>query len=91
MADVERGDERYNEAYFGVTCAQAPGSRYRAFDAESGVNAHGGSLFERHSPDERWAVFADVGLKRLAGAAKDSPLAERASRPEASIGVACTF
>ncbi|MCC4610004.1 MipA/OmpV family protein [Xanthomonas campestris] len=72
--DVHAGDRRFNQAYFGVTDAQAQRTRFDSFNASSGVYAAavGGSW--THSFGEHWATTLGVTGMRYADNADDSPL-----------------
>jgi len=73
---VNFGDSKYNQTYFGVTEAQARSSRFRAFDAGTGVNSYGLTVNWTHQWTRHWSTDLMAGLTRYAGETADSPLLE---------------
>ena len=69
-------DEKYTQAYFGITQAQSQASGLREFTAEAGMKDVGTSLSLHYFLAEHWRVTGRLGYRRLLGDAADSPLVE---------------
>jgi outer membrane protein len=89
-------DNRYHDAYFGVTPAVAAGTGLAAFDPGGGIYAVGGTASARHQfgSNDRWGIHAYARYDRLVGDAADSPIVTRfGSRDQfgAGLGLSYTF
>jgi outer membrane protein len=87
-------DDRYHDAYFGVTPAVAARTGLAAFDPGSGIYAAGGAASIRHQfgSDNRWGVHAYARYDRLIGDAADSPIVTRfGSRDQYSAGLGLSY
>ncbi|MFE8646418.1 MipA/OmpV family protein [Sphingomonas sp. NCPPB 2930] len=73
-ANVHAGDQRYNQAYFGVTQAQAARTAFSAYKAESGVYGYSLTADWKHDFDKHWSMYLAVSVMDLGGKAKKSPL-----------------
>lgn len=90
-AAVEFGDADYNQAYYGVSAAQASTSQFKAFKAGSGFNQMSLGLSARYQLTDKWVAMGQVGYQRALGDAAKSPLTERKGAPTASFGVGYVF
>jgi outer membrane protein len=87
-------DNRYHDAYFGVTPAVAARTGLAAFDPGSGIYAAGGAASARHQfgSGDRWGVHAYARFDRLIGDAADSPIVTRfGSRDQYSAGLGLSY
>ncbi|KAB7770100.1 MipA/OmpV family protein [Xanthomonas maliensis] len=75
--DVHAGDRRFNQAYFGVTDAQAANTRFAPFRAGSGVYAGAIGAGWTHALGDHWASTFNVTGTRYVDRADDSPLVAR--------------
>jgi outer membrane protein len=85
-------DDKYQNAYFGVTPAAAAASGLPAFNADSGLRGVGGatSLSYQFTPD--WGIQAYGRYERLVGDAGRSPLIRTyGSRDQFSVGLALSY
>ena len=81
----------YNQAYFGVTAAQASRSRFRLFDAGGGVKSVTASLFAEYALSRHWSVAASVGASTLLGDAANSPIVQSRIGREAMLALSYQF
>jgi len=90
---LEWGNSDYMQTWFGVTPSQAARSEagLRPYQPSSGLS--GGSVFASWSYriNERWGAVTTLGVRSLVGDAKDSPIAERATRAFGMVGVTYAF
>jgi outer membrane protein len=89
---VTWADEKYQNAYFGVTPAVSAASGLPAFHADSGLRGIGGatSLSYQFTPD--WGIQAYGRYERLVGDAGRSPLIRTyGSRGQVSAGLALSY
>jgi outer membrane scaffolding protein for murein synthesis (MipA/OmpV family) len=79
-------DDKYTQAYFGVTPEQSRASgRLRPYTAEAGVKDAGAAVFLHYLVSAHWMVTGRLAYRRLLGDAADSPLVEEeGSRNQAS-------
>jgi outer membrane protein len=71
---VRWANNRYNDAYFGVTPAVAGVTGLAALDPDGGVYAVGAISNFTHRIGRNWGVQAYAGYDRLVGDAADSPI-----------------
>ena len=88
-ADAWWGDARYNQAYFGVTPAQAARSRFASFTPGSGLYAGSAGVSWEHRVDAHWAGTLQLTATRYAAKRADSPL--MAHRTAASATAVVTY
>ena len=81
----------YNQAYFGVTAAQASHSRFRVFDAGGGVKSATASLFAEYALSRHWSVAARAGASTLLGDAANSPIVQSRIGREAMLVLSYQF
>ena len=89
---VTWSDNRYQDAWFGVTPATAAVSGVPAYDPGSGIQAYGAaaSFLTQFSP--RWGIQTYAKYDRLTGDAADSPLVQGfGSRDQFSGGIALSY
>ncbi|WP_167541083.1 MipA/OmpV family protein [Janthinobacterium agaricidamnosum] len=79
------GDSKYGQTYYGVTARQAANSRFKAYQAGSGLYEVNAMLTWAHQIDARWSVTTIVAANRLVKDAAKSPLAERKTAPTAAV------
>jgi MipA family protein len=75
------GDTRYNQTYFGVTPEQAAasGNALTAYNANAGIKDYAVTANWLHSYDKKWFSIAGMSYKWLTGSAQQSPLTQRSS------------
>lgn len=75
------GDTRYNQTYFGVTPAQAAasGNVLTVYNAGAGIKDYALTANWLHSYDKKWFSSAGLSYKWLTGSALYSPLTQRSS------------
>jgi outer membrane protein len=85
-------DDKYQQAYFGVTPAASVASGLAVFNADSGLRGVGGatSLSYQFTPD--WGIQAYGRYERLVGDAGRSPLIRTyGSRDQFSVGLGLSY
>ncbi len=87
------GDARYNQTYFGVTPAQAAasGNVLTAYTAGAGVKDYTLTANLLHNFDKEWFSNAGLSYKWLVGSAKESPLTQRSRAASANFLVGYRF
>lgn len=75
------GDTRYNQTYFGVTAAQASasGNVLTAYNASAGIKDYALTVNWVHNYDKEWFSNAGLSYMWLTGPAQQSPLTKRSS------------
>lgn len=81
------GDSRFNQAYFGVTPAQAANSRFAAYRAPGGLYAYSAGAEWEHKLADHWYGSMQLTAMPFAERAKASPLMARKSSLEAVLTV----
>lgn len=84
-------DAKYNQAYFGVSPAQAAASGLPAYRPGGGIKDVSASLSAMYRLNERVSLGATASVSKLLGDAKDSPMVVDATQPSAVISVAYRF
>jgi outer membrane protein len=85
-------DDKYTQAYFGITQAQARASGLRQFTAEAGVKDAGAAASLFYVLSEHWRLGGRFGYRRLLGDAADSPLVkDQGSDNQASAAVFVSY
>ncbi len=84
-------DDRYMEAYFGVTTAQSAASGLPEYDAGAGLSSVGVELSATYFLNDHWIMRGQVGVSELLGDAADSPVVQETSQSSASIMVGYRF
>jgi MipA family protein len=90
-ASATWADEKYLQAYFGVTAAQAAATSFRAFAPKAGLRKAELTLGADYSLASRWKLQGSIAASMLRGDAAKSPLVARKSAASASVGVAYAF
>lgn len=88
---VTFADDRYMQAYFGITPLQASRSRFRAFRAEGGLKSAGFGASGLYFFTKHWFAELDASYERLLDSAADSPLTEARSQFMLSVGFGYKF
>lgn len=84
-------DGKYAQTYYGVSARQAESSRFRAYQAGSGLYEASATLTWTHQIDQRWGVTSMLGATHLMREAARSPLAERRTAPTAAVYVTYNY
>ncbi len=85
-------DDRFQNAYFGVTPAVAAATGLPAFDAGSGFHAVGVAAGLTYMLDRSWGIYGFAGYDRLIGDAADSPIVRAfGSRDQFSAGLGLSY
>lgn len=81
-------DDRYQNAYFGVTPEVAAATGLPAYDANGGIHAVGATAGVTYMFDRHWGLYGYAGYDRLVGDAADSPIVRTfGSRDQYSAGL----
>ncbi|OFA05395.1 MipA/OmpV family protein [Duganella phyllosphaerae] len=86
-ANVHVGNARYNQAYFGVTDAQAANTRFSAYRAPGGLYAYSVSAQWEHKLADHWYSSVQLTAMPFVERAKDSPLMARKTPVEAMMTI----
>lgn len=75
------GDNKYSQTYFGVTPAQSAASGYvlSAYDANAGATDYAITSNWVHNFDKKWFSNTGLSFKELTGSAELSPLTEKST------------
>jgi MipA family protein len=84
-------DDKYMQAFFGVTPKQALNSKYRAFNAEAGMFSYGLSAAAQYPLTKAVVLRGFAGVDRLTGDAAKSPITEKKLQPTAGLVIAYNF
>ena len=85
------GDDKYNQAYFGVTQAQAARTQFRQYKAGSGINALGLNLGLRYQLHKNWSLGLGANYTQLRGDAEDSPIVQKKNQTSVFVGFDYAF
>ncbi len=85
------GDRDYNQTYFGVTQAQSGRTKYSEFKAAGGLNSYSLDLGWSHFFDRNWSLDAGIGMTKVSGKAKDSPIVEKDTNYSVAAGISYNF
>ena len=87
------GDSKYNQTYFGVTPEQAAasGNVLASYTASAGIKDYALTANWLHDYNRDWFSTAGLSYKWLAGSAKQSPLTQRSSAGSANFLVGYRF
>jgi outer membrane protein len=89
---VRLSDDRYQNAYFGVTPAVSAATGLPVFDTGGGVHAVGAVASLTYMLDRQWGLYAYAGYDRLVGDAADSPIVRSfGSRHQYSVGLGAFY
>lgn len=89
---VTWSDNRYHDAWWGVTPPDAAASGLPAYDPDGGIHAYGAtaSFLKQFGP--RWGIATYAKYDRLTGGAADSPIVRQlGSRDQFAGGLALTY
>lgn len=89
--DIHAGDQRYNQAYFGVTPAQSARTRFAAFKAVSGVSAYALGAGWSHAWDSHWTTSLQITAMRYVDKVASSPLIANRTSVTGDAAVIYTF
>ncbi len=85
-------DDRYHDAWFGVTPTAALASGLPAYDPGGGIQAYGTAAAFLMQLSPQWGIYTYAKYDRLVGDAADSPIVRQlGSRHQISAGVALTY
>jgi len=89
---VTWSNDRYHEAWWGVTPADAAASGLPAYDPGGGIHAFGATASFLTQFGPRWGIYTYAKYDRLTGDAADSPIVRQlGSRDQFSGGLALTY
>lgn len=89
---VTWSDNRYQDAWFSVTPADAPAAGLPAYDAGGGIQAYGAIATFGTQFSPRWGIYGYTKYDRLVGDAADSPIVRQyGSRDQFSGGLTLTY
>jgi len=79
--NLDWGDYKYSQTYFGVTSSQsaASGNELVAYDASAGVTDYALTSNWVHNFDRKWFSNTGLSFKQLTGSAQLSPLTQRST------------
>ena len=78
-------DSKYAQTYYGVSTRQAASSRFKAYQANSGLYEVNAMLSWEHRIGQRWSVTSMLGANHLLKAAARSPLTQRPTSPTGAV------
>lgn len=90
-ASATVSDDDYMEHYFGVSPAQSAASGYGAYDAGAGLRRVDVAFGATYGLSDRWMLRGEVGVGKLLGDAKDSPIVLDDVQPKAMLAVGMRF
>jgi MipA family protein len=90
-ASLDWADDKYTQAYFGVTPAQSAASGLAAYSADAGIKSYGVNATWIHTFTPVWFSTVGVHAKRLAGDAANSPITGQRNVTGASAAVGYRF
>lgn len=90
-ADVHGGDRDFNQAYYGVSGAQAGVTGRRAFSADSGINAYAAGVRWEHKFGDRWMGIAQINAMRYAHDVSGSSIIERRNSVFGNVALTYTY
>ncbi|AUQ99907.1 putative protein MipA [Phaeobacter inhibens] len=88
---VTWADSSYNQAFYGVSAAEAGASSFARYEAGSGLERAGIQLQASYTLSERTGVFLGVSHAELMGDAKDSPIVFDSGQTQISSGIFFRF
>ena len=89
---VSWSNDRYQDAWFGITPADAIASGLPAYDPGGGIHAFGAAASFETQFSPRWGIQTYVKYDRLVGDAADSPVVTvLGSRDQFSGGLGLTY
>lgn len=89
---VTFADDRYSQAYFGLSPADAAGAGLPSFSADGGLQSLGVASLFSHQLTPRWGIYTYGKYDRLIGDAGSSPIVRQlGSRHQVSGGVALSY
>ena len=89
--EARYGNDRYMDAYFGVTPAESAASGFAIYEPSGGISSVGASLELRYQATDTIAVLGQVRMSRLVGDAADSPVVQDRDQLSAGVGVVRHF
>jgi outer membrane scaffolding protein for murein synthesis (MipA/OmpV family) len=94
---VNFGNDKFADAYFAVTQAQAvannlAGGNLRAYNPQGGLTSAGGIVALRYDFNDTWRATGFGGYQRLAGSVSGSPIVQYdGSRNQYTVGVEVAY
>ncbi len=88
---VTWADRRQMQAYFGVSPTQSAASGFTVFTPKAGLEKADLSLGADYKITGPWSLNANIGVTRLLGDARRSPIVSRPTAVTAGVGVAYRF
>lgn len=89
--EAQYGDQKFMDAYFGVSAAEADRSGHPEYHAGSGIKAYAVAVEARWQATEDWSLLGRVQAKRLTGDAADSPVVKDRDQFWFGFGVMRSF
>ncbi|NVM77523.1 outer membrane protein [Duganella sp. SG902] len=89
--DAWWGDGRYNQAYFGVTPAQAAQTRFAVAHPGSGMYVRSAGLSWEHHLDAHWSSTLQLTITRYVGDVSDSPVVARRTSAGATAAITYSY
>lgn len=85
-------DDKYTQAYFGITPQEAAASGLQEFEAADGIKDAEASAALHYLVTEHWRVSGRLAYRRLLGDAADSPLVKDEGSPnQASVALFLSY
>lgn len=84
-------DKKYNQAFFGVTSAQAANSGFATYNAGSGIKSVGLTVGLNYKITPNWSANLATSFSRLQGDAAKSPLVQKKNQTTLAAMVNYTF
>jgi MipA family protein len=88
---VSWADDKFTQAYFGVTPEQAARTRFVPFKAKGGIRSVGLGLGANYKLSANWSTSAFANFSQLQGDAAKSPLVQKKGLTTVQLGVTYQF
>ncbi len=84
-------DQKYTQAFFGVTAAQSAASGFKAYKADGGIKSIDMDFGAKYKIDKNWSANGGVNYSVLRGNAAKSPIVQKKSSASLYAGVSYQF
>jgi outer membrane protein len=89
--DTHWGDQRYNQAFFGVTPLQSARSGFASFKPDSGLYAYSTSVGWTHNFTPHWSSMLQIVATDYTGNVQHSPILQRHTALSTTAAVTYSF
>lgn len=89
--EAQYGNQRFMDAYFGISADEATRSGQPEYHADGGIKAYALGVEARWQATDNWSLMGRVQAKRLVGDAADSPIVKDRNQLWVGFGVVRNF